>query len=213
MPLFLRALIFYLCHYFTSVPYFDYHINVMDILRVKSPLAEKTVAGLKAGTRVSISGVIYVARDAAHRRMVDALNGGQPLPFDIRGQTIYYMGPAPAKPGQVIGSAGPTTSSRMDVFTPRLLEAGLRAIIGKGGRAQYVRDALVKNRAVYLVTTGGASALLAKAVIKVEPVAYEDLGPEAIIKITVKDFPAIVADDIYGADLFEQGIAKYRRDR
>ena len=166
---------------------------------------------MAAGTPVLISGIIYVARDAAHRRMVEALDKGEPLPFDIKGQTIYYMGPAPAKPGQIIGSAGPTTSVRMDLFTPRLLEAGLRAMIGKGGRTPVVREAIQKHRAVYFVTTGGASALLARAVKKVEPVAYEDLGAEAIIRLTVADFPVFVANDANGADLFEQGRAQYQR--
>ncbi len=160
-----------------------------------------------------ISGIIYVARDAAHRRIVEALEKGETLPFDIKGQTIYYMGPAPAKPGQIIGSAGPTTSVRMDVFTPRLLEAGLRAMIGKGGRSPAVREAIKKYKAVYFVTTGGASALLAKSVKKAEPVAYEDLGAEAIIRLTVESFPAIVANDAAGADLFEQGRAQYQRTR
>ncbi len=166
---------------------------------------------MTVGTRVLISGTIYVARDAAHRRMVEALDKSEPLPFDIKGQTIYYMGPAPAKPGQIIGSAGPTTSIRMDVFTPRLLAAGLRAIIGKGSRSPAVREAIKQYKAVYLVTTGGASALLARTVKKAEPVAYEDLGAEAVLRLTVEDFPAIVANDSSGADLFEQGRAQYQR--
>ena len=145
--------------------------------------------------------------------MVEALDKGEPLPFDIKGQTIYYMGPAPAKPGQIIGSAGPTTSVRMDPFTPRLLEAGLRAMIGKGGRTPAVREAIKQHKAVYFVTTGGASALLAWAVKKVEPIAYEDLGAEAIIRLTVTDFPAFVANDANGADLFEQGRAQYHREK
>ena len=184
----------------------------MELLQIKSPIDNKTIQQLKVGTGVSISGTIFVARDAAHRRMVDALANKEPLPFDIKGQTIYYMGPAPAKPGQIIGSAGPTTSSRMDAFTPPLLEAGLKAIIGKGCRSQAVKDSLILHKAVYLVTTGGASALLAKAVKNVEPVAYEDLGPEAIIRLQVENFPAIVANDIYGGDLFEEGRAKYKRE-
>jgi fumarate hydratase subunit beta len=145
--------------------------------------------------------------------MVEALDKGEPLPFDIKGQTIYYMGPAPAKPGQIIGSAGPTTSVRMDPFTPRLLKAGLRAMIGKGGRTPAVREAIKQHKAVYFVTTGGASALLARAVKKVEPVAYKDLGAEAIIRLTVVDFPAFVANDANGADLFEQGRAQYQRGK
>jgi fumarate hydratase subunit beta len=185
----------------------------METLNIKSPLDVKTVEKLKTGTRVSISGTIYVARDAAHRRMVETLEKGEAPPFDITGQTIYYMGPAPAKHGQVIGSAGPTTSSRMDAFTPALLSSGLRAIIGKGSRSIKVKNALKQYKAIYLVTTGGASALLAKAIKKVTPVAYEDLGAEAIIKLEVVDFPAIVANDIYGDDLFEQGQTKYRREK
>jgi fumarate hydratase subunit beta len=185
----------------------------MELFEISSPIDSKTIGKLMVGTRVSLSGVVYVARDAAHRRMVETLDKNEPLPFDIKGQTIYYMGPAPAKPGQVIGSAGPTTSSRMDAFTPQLLEAGLRAIIGKGSRSQTVRDSIKQYKAVYLVTTGGASALLAKAVKKMEPVAYDDLGPEAIIRLHVENFPAIVANDVYGGDLFEEGIAKYKREK
>jgi fumarate hydratase subunit beta len=158
---------------------------------------------------VYISGTVYVARDAAHRRLVEVIDKGELLPFDIKGQTVYYMGPTPARPGQIIGAAGPTTSTRMDIFTPRLLAAGLRAMIGKGGRSPAVREAIKQYRAVYMVTTGGAGALLSKAIKKVEPVAYADLGAEAILRLTVERFPAIVADDIYGADLFEQGRAKY----
>lgn len=179
-------------------------------LKITSPFELKTVKKLKSGTGVLISGTLYVARDAAHKRMVDALNKGEKLPFDINGQTVYYMGPSPAKPGQIIGSAGPTTSSRMDAFTPRLLEAGLKAMIGKGSRSLEVREAIKRYNAVYFVATGGASALLARTVIKVEPIAYEDLGPEAVVRLTVEDFPAVVADDIYGSDLFEQGQNKYK---
>lgn len=182
-----------------------------DILEINSPFDLKTVKKLTACTRVSISGTLYVARDAAHRHLVEALSRGETLPFNIKGQTIYYMGPSPAKPGHIIGSAGPTTSTRMDIFTPALLAAGLKAMIGKGGRTQEVREVIKKYKALYLVTTGGASALLAKTIKKVETVAYADLGVEAILLLTVEDFPAIVANDIYGADLFEQGKAKYVR--
>jgi fumarate hydratase subunit beta len=182
-----------------------------NILAIKSPIDLKTAKKVTAGTRVIISGTIYVARDAAHKRMVEALGKGESLPFEIKGQTIYYMGPSPTRPGRIIGSAGPTTSTRMDVFTPTLLAAGLRAMIGKGSRSQEVRDAIKKYKALYLVTTGGASALLSKAINKVEPVAYDNLGAEAIIRLTVTDFPAIVANDIYGADLFEAGREKYQR--
>jgi len=181
------------------------------ILKVISPFDTRTVKKLTAGTAVLISGNIYVARDAAHKRLVAALSEGKPLPFSIKGQTIYYTGPSPAKPGQIIGSAGPTTSARMDSFAPALLAAGLRAMIGKGSRSQQVREAMKQYKAVYLVTTGGAGALLAKAIKKVESIAYPDLGAEAILLLTVENFPAIVADDIYGTDLFEQGKEKYHR--
>lgn len=182
-----------------------------EILRITSPIKEPDIVKLKTGMAVLISGVIYVGRDAAHRRLIEALNRGDKLPFDIEGQTIYYMGPTPAKPGQVIGSAGPTTSSRMDAFTPRLLEAGLKAMIGKGERSKAVREAIVEFKAVYLVATGGAAALITKSIKKSETVAYEDLGAEALLKLTVEDFPAIVANDVYGGDVFEQAKAKYRR--
>ena len=180
---------------------------------ITSPLDDKAVEELSAGTKVLISGVIYAARDAAHKRLIQALEEGEKLPFDPKGQTIYYMGPSPAKPGQVIGSAGPTTSSRMDAYTPRLLAAGLRAMIGKGARSPEVRETIKRYKAVYFATLGGAGALLHKSIKRVEVVAYEDLGPEAILRLEVEDFPAIVANDIYGADLFEQGKAKYQRGR
>ncbi|HEX9896501.1 MAG TPA: Fe-S-containing hydro-lyase [Dehalococcoidales bacterium] len=180
-------------------------------LRITSPFSDADIAKLKTGASVLISGIIYVGRDTAHRRLVQALDKGEKLPFDIKGQTIYYMGPSPARPGQVIGSAGPTTSSRMDVFTPRLLQVGLKAMIGKGDRSPAVREAIKKYRAVYLVATGGAAALISKSIKKSETIAYEELGAEAVLKLTVKDFPAIVANDIYGGDLFEQAKAQYRR--
>ncbi len=180
-------------------------------LKVTSPMSDSDISRLKTGMSVLISGVIYVGRDVVHRRLVEALDKGDKLPFDISGQTIYYMGPSPAPPGKVIGSAGPTTSSRMDAFTPRLIEAGLKAMIGKGDRSQAVREAIKKFKAVYMVATGGAAALLSKSVKKSETIAYEELGAEALLKLTVEDFPAIVAYDIYGGDLFEQAKAQYRR--
>ena len=185
----------------------------IDSRRVESPIDAEVVKELTAGTRVLISGTIYTARDAAHRRLIDALDGGLELPLDIRGQTVYYAGPSPARPGQVIGSVGPTTSSRMDVVTPRLLEAGLRAMIGKGDRSQAVREAMIKNNAVYFVAIGGAAALIARSVKQVDVIAYEDLGTEAIRRLVVEDFPAIVANDAHGGDLFEQGKAQYRRGK
>ncbi len=163
------------------------------------------------GTRVLISGVVYTARDSAHQRLVKALDKGEQLPFDIKGQTLYYMGPSPARPGQVIGSAGPTTSGRMDGYTLPLIAAGLKAIIGKGSRSAEVREAIKKHKAVYLVAIGGTGALLSKAIKKAEVIAYHDLGVEAIMRLEVEDLPAIVANDIYGEDLFEQGRARYRK--
>jgi fumarate hydratase subunit beta len=174
------------------------------------PLTDEIVEKLHAGDDVRLTGVIYTARDAAHRRMVESLEKGEPLPFDIRGQVIYYVGPTPAKPGQVIGSAGPTTSMRLDRFTPPLLAAGLKGIIGKGGRGLAVRDALKQYKGVYFIAVGGAGALLARQIKKVDIVAYEDLGTEAVRRLEVENFPAIVCDDIYGADLLEEGKAQYK---
>ncbi len=183
----------------------------MQTLNVKSPLDEKTTESLKAGDQLFISGVIYVARDAAHNRMIQALDAGKPLPFDIKGQTVYYMGPAPAKPGQVIGSAGPTTSGRMDPSSPRLMSIGLRAMIGKGMRSPAVKDAMKKYKAVYLAATGGAGALISKSIKKSEVIAYPELGAEAVLRLEVENFPATVVNDIYGGDLYQEGQAKYQR--
>jgi fumarate hydratase subunit beta len=185
----------------------------MDAIHIISPLDAKTVRELTVGTPVLISGTIYTARDAAHQRLIQALDNRERLPFPLKGQTIYYTGPSPARPGRIIGSAGPTTASRMDMYTPRLLAAGIRAMIGKGSRSPEVRGAMQKYRAVYLVAIGGAGALLAQSIKKVEIIAYEDLGTEAIRLLTVQNFPAIVANDIYGGDLFEQSKAKYRKGR
>lgn len=178
---------------------------------ITSPLDEKTVKELKAGDQVLITGVIYTARDAAHKRMVEALDRGEPLPFDVKGQTIYYMGPSPAKPGQVIGSAGPTTAGRMDFYAPRLMAEGLRVMIAKGARSPAVKEAIKKYKGVYFASIGGAGALVAKTIVKAETVAYEDLGAEAILRLEVEDFPAVVINDIYGGDLYEQGKAKYKK--
>jgi fumarate hydratase subunit beta len=173
------------------------------------PLTDKIITGLKAGDNLLLSGVLYVARDVAHKRMSEALDKGEPLPFDIKGQTIYYMGPSPAPPGKVIGSAGPTTSSRMDMYTPRLLTVGLKGIIGKGARSQEVRDALKKHKAIYMAAVGGAGALISKTITKSEVIAYPELGPEAIYKLEVKDLPVTVINDIYGGDLYTEGKGKY----
>jgi fumarate hydratase subunit beta len=184
---------------------------VTNQIHIASPLPEALIPSLTVGTGVLLSGVIYVARDAAHKRMIAALDRGEPLPFDPAGQTLYYMGPSPARPGKVIGSAGPTTSSRMDVYTPRLLGAGIRAIIGKGNRSPAVRDALKQYRAVYLVTLGGAGALLSQTIKEASVIAYPDLGAEAVLRLRVADFPAVVANDIYGRDLFAEARANYQK--
>ena len=178
--------------------------------KVKLPLSEETLSGLRAGDHVRLSGSLYVARDAAHKRMVEALDRGEPLPFDLRGQTIYYMGPSPARAGRPIGSAGPTTSSRMDSYAPRLITEGLKGMIGKGVRSPAVRSAMKEHRAVYLAAIGGAGSLLSRSILKAETVAYDDLGPEAILRLEVADFPATVINDIHGGDLYEEGRAKYR---
>jgi fumarate hydratase subunit beta len=180
-------------------------------MNIIAPIEEEIIEKLTVGTRVTISGVIYTARDAAHHRIIQALDRGDKLPFDLKEQTLYYMGPSPARAGQVIGAAGPTTSSRMDKYTPKLLAAGVKAMIGKGNRSAEVREAIRKYKAVYLVATGGAGALLARTIKRVEVIAYEELGTEAIMRLTVEDFPAIVANDIYGEDLFEQGKAQYKK--
>ena len=178
--------------------------------QIKLPLTDKVIAELKAGDNVLLTGVIYVARDTAHKRIVEALNKGQSPPFDIKGQTIYYMGPAPAKPGNAIGAAGPTTSYRMDSFSPRLMEVGLKGMIGKGQRSQAVSDAIKKYKAVYFAAIGGAGALISKRIKKADLIAYEDLGAEAVRKLEVEDFPVTVINDIYGGDLYQQGKAKYK---
>jgi fumarate hydratase subunit beta len=181
-------------------------------MKLTTPLTDEVVAQLHAGDKVTITGVIFVGRDAAHKRMVEALDAGQPLPFDPQGQIIYYMGPAPAKPGQAIGAAGPTTSGRMDPYAPRMMEAGLKGMIGKGNRTQPVRDAMAQYKAVYLGAIGGAGALIAKTIRKSDVVAYDELGAEALRRLEVVDFPAIVINDIYGGDAYEDGVKKYNRE-
>ena len=163
--------------------------------QISAPLDKKTISQLKAGDMVYISGTIYTARDAAHKRMAQALAEGQKLPLDVRGNVIYYMGPSPAREGRPIGSAGPTTASRMDRYAPDLLDLGLSGMIGKGKRSQQVIDAMVRNGAVYFAAIGGAGALLSKAIVSSEVIAYEDLGTEAIRRLEVRDFPAIVVID------------------
>ena len=175
-----------------------------EIRKLQPPLSEKVVRLLKAGDEVAITGVIYTARDMAHKRLWEAIEAGRQLPFKLEGQVIYFLGPAPARPGRVIGAAGPTTSSRMDAFSPKLIANGLRAMMGKGYRGSEVREALKKYTAVHLSTIGGAGALLSKHIVSAEVIAYEDLGTEAIRKLQVVDFPAIVAYDSYGKTVYKK---------
>jgi fumarate hydratase subunit beta len=180
------------------------------VKKVTLPLADEVLKDLKAGDNLLLNGVIYAARDATHKRMVEALDRGKPLPFDIKGATIYYMGPSPARPGRVIGSAGPTTSGRMDAYAPRLIAEGLKGMIGKGLRSKAVKDAMVKYKAVYLGTIGGAGALISQSIKKAEVIAYKELGAEALRRLEVADFPVTVVNDIYGGDLYEEGQARYQ---
>lgn len=178
---------------------------------INAPFDKETAKSLKAGDYVYITGTIYTARDAAHKRMDDALNNGEELPINIEGNIIYYMGPSPAREGRPIGSAGPTTATRMDKYAPRLLDMGLIGMIGKGKRRQPVLDAIVRNGAVYFAAVGGAGALLAQRIIKSEVVAYDDLGTEAIRKLEVKDFPVIVVVDSEGNNLYETSAETYKK--
>ena len=178
------------------------HINV--------PFDADIVKELKAGDYVYLTGTIYTARDAAHKRMYEALQNGETLPFDIEGNVIYYMGPSPAREGRPIGSAGPTTSSRMDKYTPALLELGMRGMIGKGRRTEAVRESMMKNQAVYFAAVGGAGALLSKSILQAEVIAYEDLGTEAIRKLEIKDFPVIVVMDCEENNLYDMAIEQYK---
>ena len=178
------------------------HINV--------PFDADIVKELKAGDYVYLTGTIYTARDAAHKRMYEALQNGETLPFDIEGNVIYYMGPSPAREGRPIGSAGPTTASRMDKYTPALLELGMRGMIGKGRRTEAVRESMMKNQAVYFAAVGGAGALLSKSILQAEVITYEDLGTEAIRKLEIKDFPVIVVMDCEGNNLYDKAIEQYK---
>lgn len=181
------------------------------MIAITTPLDEQTARKLKAGDMVTITGTIYTARDAAHKRMVEALDRGEQLPVDLTDQIIYYVGPSPAKPGQPIGSAGPTTSGRMDAYTLRMLEQGLRGMIGKGYRSDQVVAAMQQHGAVYFAATGGAAALIARTIKSYEVIAYGDLGPEALAKLTVKDFPAIVVIDSEGRNFYTEGQKQYRK--
>lgn len=169
---------------------------------VNAPLTKETAAELKAGDYVYLTGIIYTARDAAHKRMYEALERGERLPLEMENNVIYYMGPSPARPGRPIGSAGPTTSSRMDKYAPALLDLGLKGMIGKGKRNGAVRDAIVRNGAVYFAAVGGAGALLSRSIVSSEVIAYEDLGTEAIRRLAVKEFPVIVVMDAEGNNLY-----------
>jgi fumarate hydratase subunit beta len=180
--------------------------------RVIPPLSDGDVRSLRAGDEVVVRGTVFAARDAAHLRLVQMLDRGERLPFEPRGAVLYYVGPTPARPGNVIGSAGPTTGSRMDRFTPRLLELGIKAMIGKGGRGPDVRDELVRHTAVYLAALGGGGALAARAVRSQRVVAFEDLGTEAVREIELDDLPAWVANDCHGGDLYARAAAPWRRD-
>ena len=178
---------------------------------IKAPISKEVSRKLRAGDYVYITGTIYTARDAAHKRMDDALKNGENLPVDMVGQTIYYMGPSPAREGRPIGSAGPTTASRMDKYAPRLLDLGQKAMIGKGKRTKEVLDAVIRNHAVYFAAVGGAGALLSKCITESEVICYDDLGAEAIRKIMVENFPVIVVADCHGNNLYETAILEYQK--
>lgn len=181
-----------------------------EVIRLETPLTQEKVAQLKSGDNVLISGVIYTGRDAAHKKMVDALASGDALPFDVKDQVIFFVGPTPPKPGQVIGSSGPTTSYRMDAYSPTLIEQGLTGMIGKGLRSKEVIAAMKKYGAVYFGAIGGSGALLAKRIVAAEVIAYPELGPEAVRRLEVRDFPVMVIIDHEGNNLYETGQAQYR---
>jgi fumarate hydratase subunit beta len=186
-------------------------VTVRETIYIETPLARSTLNDLRSGDQVQIFGVIYTARDAAHERMWQAIQQGKKLPFDPKGQIIFYVGPTPAPPGRIIGSAGPTTASRMDPFTPMLIERGLKGMIGKGRRSERVRQAATEHGCVYFGSVEGTAALLSGCIQEIETVAFEDLGPEAIYRLTVNGFPAIVVNDLHGGDLYEAGRKQYRR--
>ena len=179
-------------------------------VKLTTPLTDQDVMQLEIGDTVIVSGVIYTARDAAHKRLVDMLARGEQLPMEIQGQIIYYVGPSPARPGRVIGAAGPTTSYRMDSYAPTLIKLGLKAMIGKGKRSPEVIEALKTHKAVYLGATGGAGALISQRIKTAEVIAFPELGPEAVHRLEVKDFPTIVINDCQGRDLYELGVKQYR---
>lgn len=183
----------------------------MNEIKIETPLTDEVIKNLKIGDRVLLSGIIYTARDSAHQKLVDLLSNNTPLPFEPEGSVIYYVGPSPAKPGNIIGAAGPTTSYRMDPFTPQLLDAGVKGMIGKGQRSKEVIESMKKNIAVYFGATGGAAALISKSIIEAEVIAFKELGPEAVRRLKVKDMPLIVINDCYGNDLYKVGQEKFTR--
>lgn len=177
--------------------------------KLTTPVAKEDLAPLRAGDTVLLSGTVYTARDAAHKRMMELLDAGEALPFPVEGSAVYYVGPTPERPGQIIGSAGPTTSGRMDAYSPRLLDLGQAIMIGKGARNQAVKEAVVRSGAVYLAALGGAGALMAASVEELEVICWEDLGCEAVRRLTVQDMPLTVVLDAHGGDLYEEGPAAY----
>ncbi len=181
-------------------------------VNLTAPLKTEDLATLEPGDKVMLSGVIYTGRDAAHMRMIDLLDKGEELPFPIEGSVMYYVGPSPTKPGRVIGSAGPTTSYRMDKYAPQLLDLGMKGMIGKGNRGKEVRESIVKNKAVYFAAIGGAAALISESIKKCEIIAWDDLGPEAVRRLEIENFPLVVINDIKGNDLYEIGKAKYAKE-
>jgi len=187
-------------------------MNEREIMarKIKTPLTDEVVSSLVIGDEVLLSGIVYTARDAAHKRLVELINKGEPLPIELKGQVIYFVGPTPPPPGKVIGSAGPTTSYRMDPYSPLLIEHGLKGMIGKGEMGEKVVEAMKRFKAVYFAAVGGAGALLSQRIVSAQVVAYEDLGPEAIRELRVKDFPIVVAQDSFGGNLFVSGTEKYR---
>jgi len=178
---------------------------------ITTPVTDEVIAKLRAGDSIFISGYLYTGRDSAHKKLLDLIEEGKDLPIDLKGQFIYYVGPTPARPGKAIGSAGPTTSYRMDSFAPTLHKLGLKGTIGKGDRSEKVKESLIKYKGVYLAAVGGAGALIAQSIEEAEVIAYPELGPEAIRKIKVKDFPCIVINDMYGEDLYQDGKKQYQK--
>jgi fumarate hydratase subunit beta len=183
----------------------------MSEIKVTTPLNEDVISKWRSGDKILISGIIYTGRDAAHKRLVELIDKGESLPFDVKGQIIYFVGPTPARPGRAVGSAGPTTSYRMDAYSPRLIEKGLKGMIGKGSRSKEVIEAMMKHKCVYMTAVGGAGALISRCIKSSEIIAYDDLGPEAIRKMEVENLPVIVVNDTSGNDLYQEGIKKYRK--